>query len=252
MIKFFRKLRWSSLQSILSSAEGRKRFPKYLLYAIGEIVLVVIGILIALQINNWNEQSKKEELGKEYLRQLQQDLTLDAKLYQGQINNLSTQLKSADSLVTIIEKGDTDVKTVKDLIKNDHRQWGIYDDYDLNNNTFLALQNSGNMNLIKKSVYNEVLDLNRAQKQYVRLIRDNSLALLEVVMEGNKDLPKGGGSTLKEQLWETVDWNSASIKYVNTLYAIKGLNKHHIKVTENILIKTNVLNELITDEIENN
>jgi hypothetical protein len=46
MIKFFRRIR----QRLLSES----RFRKYLVYAIGEIVLVVIGILIALQINNWN------------------------------------------------------------------------------------------------------------------------------------------------------------------------------------------------------
>lgn len=51
MIKFFRKIR----QNLLS--EGKT--GKYLKYASGEIVLVVIGILIALQINNWNEQSNE-------------------------------------------------------------------------------------------------------------------------------------------------------------------------------------------------
>ena len=56
MIKFFRKIR----QNLLS--EGKTE--KYFKYAIGEILLVVIGILIALQINNWNEQRKanKQEL----------------------------------------------------------------------------------------------------------------------------------------------------------------------------------------------
>lgn len=48
MIKFFRKIR----QKLLSE----NNFNKYLVYAIGEIVLVVIGILIALQINNWNQK----------------------------------------------------------------------------------------------------------------------------------------------------------------------------------------------------
>ncbi|MCB0606018.1 MAG: hypothetical protein KDC25_14205, partial [Saprospiraceae bacterium] len=50
MIKFFRKIR----QKLLTE----NKFSKYLIYAIGEIVLVVIGILIALGINNWNEQRK--------------------------------------------------------------------------------------------------------------------------------------------------------------------------------------------------
>jgi hypothetical protein len=57
MIKFFRKIR----QKMLTE----NKFSKYLIYAIGEIVLVVIGILIALQINNWNAERKveKEEIG---------------------------------------------------------------------------------------------------------------------------------------------------------------------------------------------
>jgi hypothetical protein len=47
MIKFFRKIR----QGLISES----KFSKYLLYAIGEIVLVVIGIFIALQLNLWSE-----------------------------------------------------------------------------------------------------------------------------------------------------------------------------------------------------
>ena len=56
MIKFFRHIR----QRLLSE----NKFSKYLLYAIGEIILVVIGILIALQINNWNQDriNANEEL----------------------------------------------------------------------------------------------------------------------------------------------------------------------------------------------
>jgi hypothetical protein len=52
MINFFRKIR----QNLLSE----NKFSKYLIYAIGEIILVVIGILIALQINNWNETRKTQ------------------------------------------------------------------------------------------------------------------------------------------------------------------------------------------------
>ena len=58
MIKFFRKIR----QNLLSDGKT----GKYLKYAIGEILLVVIGILIALQINNWNE-NRKQEISKQNL-----------------------------------------------------------------------------------------------------------------------------------------------------------------------------------------
>ena len=66
MIKFFRKIR----QRLLSE----NKFSKYLLYAVGEIILVVIGILIALQINNNNEARKEKALEKELINLLISDL----------------------------------------------------------------------------------------------------------------------------------------------------------------------------------
>ena len=70
MIKFFRKIR----QNLISE----NKFSKYLIYAIGEIILVVIGILIALQINNWNQskiQHKKEVvILNELIKGLESDL----------------------------------------------------------------------------------------------------------------------------------------------------------------------------------
>jgi len=66
MIKFFRIIR----QKLLSE----NNFRKYLLYAIGEILLVVIGILLALQINNWNETSKNREKEVKILTNLKSDL----------------------------------------------------------------------------------------------------------------------------------------------------------------------------------
>jgi tetratricopeptide (TPR) repeat protein len=69
MIKFFRKIR----QNLLS--EGKT--GKYFKYAIGEIVLVVIGILIALQINTWNESRKQKQIEKQVLKSLFQEIEKD-------------------------------------------------------------------------------------------------------------------------------------------------------------------------------
>jgi hypothetical protein len=78
MIKFFRKLRYDLMDNNKTS--------RYLKYAIGEIVLVVIGILIALSINNWNENRKnlvkKETLLKALQIEFSSNLTqLDTVLY---------------------------------------------------------------------------------------------------------------------------------------------------------------------------
>ena len=66
MIKIFRKFR----QNLLIE----NKTSKYFKYAIGEIVLVVIGILIGLSINNWNETRKKSSLTKNYRLKLIEEL----------------------------------------------------------------------------------------------------------------------------------------------------------------------------------
>src|SRR5690606_30546118 len=78
MIRFFRTIR----QSLL--AQGR--ITRYLTYAIGEIVLVVIGILIALQLNNWNNDRKlvQQELG--LLAEMRENLAMDLKDCRSNIN----------------------------------------------------------------------------------------------------------------------------------------------------------------------
>ena len=65
MHTFFRRIR----KGLLDGGKIRR----YLIYAIGEILLVVVGILIALQINNWNEQSKLDKQEQQILKNLKQD-----------------------------------------------------------------------------------------------------------------------------------------------------------------------------------
>lgn len=77
MIKFFRKIR----QNLLN--EGKT--TKYLKYAIGEIVLVMIGILLALQVNNWNQDRQLKLKEKNILLELKRDLASNDTTLQGQI-----------------------------------------------------------------------------------------------------------------------------------------------------------------------
>ena len=66
MLPFFRKIRKNLIQSTAIN--------KYLIYAVGEILLVVVGILIALQVNNWNEVRKLRNNEKVYLARMYEDV----------------------------------------------------------------------------------------------------------------------------------------------------------------------------------
>ena len=91
MIKFFRNIRQTLIMENKTS--------KYLKYAIGEIVLVVVGILIALQINNWNEQRKEDKMGLQFLKGIQSDLEKDIIL----IDSVLKVNKQCFSLISSID-----------------------------------------------------------------------------------------------------------------------------------------------------
>ena len=95
MIKLFRNIRKNLLN------EGKT--TKYFKYAIGEIVLVVIGILIALQINNWNENRILENQELDILKALVIGLKKDNEDLKFNAKSLTTSLASANTIIKAIE-----------------------------------------------------------------------------------------------------------------------------------------------------
>ncbi|WP_228850496.1 DUF6090 family protein [Aegicerativicinus sediminis] len=91
MIKLFRKIR----QNLLS----QNKLSKYLIYAIGEIILVVIGILIAIQINNLNENKKLNIIAHQYLKGIETDLKKDIT----QIDSILNRLTLAVGMISSVE-----------------------------------------------------------------------------------------------------------------------------------------------------
>ncbi|HIB48318.1 MAG TPA: hypothetical protein EYN07_00740 [Flavobacteriaceae bacterium] len=145
MITFFRKVR----QRLLIE----NRFSKYLLYAIGEIILVVIGILIALQINNWNEARKNNMTESDYYCRLLEDFELDRQ----NIKRLS-------------DESDYKISKSKELLlelpKKEKSKGYLIDNYiqALRTNAFvpskvtiLDITSSGKLNLIKNDSLKQIL-----------------------------------------------------------------------------------------------
>lgn len=124
------------------------KYTKYLLYAIGEIFLVVIGILIALQINSWNENRKNRNEEIAILQSLDKNLILAKKQSESLV---STEKDSKDVLLFVLGK-DTissiiDKNSISDKIFKD-AFWNLENDIPIIN-TYTDLKNANKLGLIK-------------------------------------------------------------------------------------------------------
>jgi hypothetical protein len=88
MIKLFRKIRYDLME--------KNKTGKYLKYALGEIVLVVIGVLIALQINNWDNENSYKEKEIALLSEMVRNLKLN-------VDQFSTEIEKQDSIIRNID-----------------------------------------------------------------------------------------------------------------------------------------------------
>lgn len=121
------------------------RATKYLLYAIGEIVLVVIGILIALQINNANEQRKEKLKAKVYIEKIAKDLEADTIHLNDLIQKANTAKKEIDQYFNNFESHDI---PIQNLIDSSKQVGSALSRYLPINHTFKEMQASGNLTLL--------------------------------------------------------------------------------------------------------
>jgi len=140
MIKFFRKIR----QNMLTE----NKTGMYFKYAFGEIILVVIGILIALSINNWNEERKVENMGKVYIEEVYLDLKTETSNLNEIILSLSSQYDATEKVLSVIESNEKFIRDTVQFTKNYWKTASLLI-VQRNLNTFDELRSSGKNGLLK-------------------------------------------------------------------------------------------------------
>ena len=164
MIKFFRKIRLELME--------KNKTGKYFKYAIGEIILVVIGILIALQINTWNQESENKKLEMIYMNSLANDLKKDTL----DINRITEiQLydnKTTENILNRIYKPSSNIDTIIKIARYEiDESFKVKRDYA--NNTFKTIISSGNINLLNKDLIDKLMDLNSMQEDQLKRFDSN-------------------------------------------------------------------------------
>ena len=204
MISFFRKIR--------KQLADDNQFFKYARYAIGEIVLVIVGILIAIQVNNWNEVRKAElqaeTVRQNYLISVYKDLNSDVRTVDDIINRFSIQYETG---IEVMEALESKGQKVIDSARISHIVGSILTDVipnTRNENTWDGLKIRGNLTLIRDDSLNTLLNtvytsFDRLTERFNQLPRKVRMDLREIASQCHytNDLKSMNGSTLEDDMF---------------------------------------------------
>lgn len=160
MIKFFRRIRFDLME--------KNKTRKYLKYAIGEIGLVVIGILIALQINTWNELRKERQSEIKYFQSLKLDLATDLVNLDFIMEDRQKKASSAVQLLSLEPPKSVAQLKVFDSLLGNVFGWTSFTP---RTNTLDELISSGSLNKIKNDSVKLYLLSNREKNEKITLYR---------------------------------------------------------------------------------
>ena len=214
MIKFFRKIRYDLME--------KNKTGKYIKYAIGEIVLVVIGILIALAINNWNENRKDSIREQFILKNLKINISTDLERIAVSINEVQNNISDFnDCLVILARKPEVDELE----FKNKFNSILSFVNFNITTITFDNLISTGKIELIKNEVLTDsiVNYFNYDYKQWDSAMKDYTRNIIAPFLHKFDHIPYMGLESRK------VDVSQFDIKpktvddYRNELFIINIL-----------------------------
>lgn len=256
MIKFFRNIRQSLLKENKTS--------KYLKYAIGEIALVMIGILLALQVNNWNQSNKDKLTEQMYLKNILSDL-------RDQNTSIDVQIKFEQFYFNASNQIIKDFQHYHNLTIDStfFRNASILTSrktFVVTDPTYTDLISSGNINLIKNSKFkDQLIKYYQELKRIEKIIQNNNSLLIDqnYLSTFNKsgyyfepEIHKIFGeinissTSIATQVYETelqelskkiISKDENKLAFMNALYLRNTVAIGHIKQMENIQSMTQSL-----------
>lgn len=249
MIKFFRTIHQ---QLFTENKAGR-----YFKYAIIEILLVVIGILIALQINNWNENIKNDKTEIKYVKGILSNLDSD-------INSLEYNI-ARDTLrilsYTYVVRAFTDNKNDDSLLKTHLLNSMLVSSFSGQRTVFEDMKSSGKLNLIKsdsiryqiQEYYSSSLAMLKRQDNNTKSIM-NMITDISAVLDVNSIIEPEFEERFRAEIDDfdasffNKDINEADVKYfANRISMMKGVIYLNLESHGSLLQKAN---QLKTDMIE--
>lgn len=218
-----------------------------MLYAIGEIILVVIGILIALQINTWNDQRLDAKLAKSYLNEIRSSLNKDLEQIKDVLDYNSKKNKAIDSVFAIMESNDSSSVNNQRILP----LLPFLTDYAVfipNSVAFDNMISSSSINLIKKAKLRELLS-----SYYNSPELSANFTQEQVKLQTRRFVDESVTLLLDAEIVQKISGYNIKLNQSGDFFTSPQTFKNLFNMQKNILSQNNILSESrkqITDLIQ--
>ena len=229
----------------------------YITYGLGELVLVIAGILIALQVNNWSEGRKTEKLELRFLEKLQKDLISDSIYFTQRIMDAESAMEDFYRFVHEAYEIQRDVDEYKRVLPLDWPSQNMI----IENSTYEELKNTAQLNIFKNSALKDQIisyykDCEAARIHISELNTFTQAELYSIHRYITKYHERFSYLFDQEYMFENADWeyinnpDSETFKKVEVTAAVYSY-KHDLLLDHfsRLLIQTRMLIEMIDDEL---
>jgi hypothetical protein len=233
---------------------------RYLVFASGEILLVMIGILLALQVNNWNEKRKMIKEESKYLQRIYSDLETDSSYFSHRIIQSEQEIENYYRFIHESYKDQNSKEEYTELI---YLTWFSSEHLTVQNSTFLEMINAGRLDLITndslKTTINKLYSRYEAVGKHVQEYNEYSVSLLTEWFKLINDVKYRDETSFlfdEPSMYAPEDWSwindprSHEFNFAQETVAVYAA-KHKVFISSfnQLLDEISVIREMISDEL---
>ena len=248
----------SLFRSIRMKLLGEGRVGRYLTYAIGEVLLIIVGILIALQINDWNQAREDAVQERQYLERLADDLRADITYFRESQEVHRERKRYIEDITSVLNNPEATDTELLEAMELWFRKATYYERFQVVNTTFEELSSTGNLDLIANQVLREkIVKLYHGYNATVLNSSGNFQRLMDASVGLRKETDFLSLDSFRTSLFgDPSEAEQAALIREHSRWLVRIMAAHHTALSfsyfRNGLEEANVVLEAIEAELDGN
>ncbi len=247
MLRFFRLIRRKLIEE--------QKVRQYIYYAIGEILLVVIGILIALQVNNWNEKRIERNLRDDLIARYAKDLSSNKEYLESRMSEMAGDLKIIDDITVRLKNDPIHPDTLMKIGLIEFYP-NYYSFAELKNDTYSSLVSNNELRIMPDELSSKMIAINFQMNDLIRAQALVSEFYRNSVTDYTSRYPMPEGNSIyslstSESLWNSLNKEEWMMAFNGVMFTKKASYLSVLPRADSLLLSINETLTHISHEYSN-